>query len=74
MLADVWWSAETWYSDRAERIMGEAGCRSVLLAMPELFAGSAADEVWNPTDYLTDRDRRKLNAWKRQRAAERGRQ
>lgn len=57
LTADVWWSAETWYSDRAERIMAEAGCRSILLAMPELFAGSQADEVWNPTAYLTDRDR-----------------
>lgn len=56
-LADVWWTAETWYCDQAETILNDAGCRSVLYAMPELFRGSQATEVWNPTPYLTDRDR-----------------
>jgi len=55
--ADVWWTAESWYSDNAERILADAGCRTVFYAMPELFAGSQADEVWNPTSYLTDRAR-----------------
>ena len=55
--ADVWWSAETFYSDDAEQLIFEAGSRSVLYAMPELFAGSQADEVWNTTEYLSDRDR-----------------
>ena len=30
--------------------------------------------TWPGVYHLTERDRRKLNAWKRQRAAERGRQ
>jgi glycosyltransferase involved in cell wall biosynthesis len=51
-LADVWWSAETWYCPEAEATIREAGSRSVLYAMPELFAGSDADAIWNPTDYL----------------------
>jgi len=56
-LADVWWTAETWYCDQAETIIGQAGKRSVLYAMPELFSGSIADEVWNPTQYLSERSR-----------------
>lgn len=55
--ADVWWTAESWYSDNAETILRDAGCRTVFYAMPELFKGSQADEVWNPTRYLTDRPR-----------------
>jgi hypothetical protein len=54
-MADVWWTAETWYCDEAETVLNEAGVRSVLYAMPELFAGSNATEVWNPTQYLHDR-------------------
>lgn len=56
-MADVWWSAETWYNDLAESILKSAGCKSILYAMPELFAGSQADEVWNPTPYLSERSR-----------------
>jgi hypothetical protein len=55
--ADVWWTAETWYCDDAESILTKAGCKSILYAMPELFRGSQATEVWNPTDYLTERAR-----------------
>lgn len=54
-LADVWWTAETWYSDNAETILAENNVRSVLYAMPELFDGSQATEVWNPTNYLENR-------------------
>lgn len=54
-MADVWWTAETWYSDTAENILRAANTRSVLYAMPELFDGSQADEVWNPTRYLENR-------------------
>lgn len=56
-MADVWWTAETWYNDSAEQILKQAGCKTVLYAMPELFAGSQADEVWNPTPYLVERTR-----------------
>lgn len=56
-MADVWWTAESWYSDNAEAILRDAGCRTVLYAMPELFGGSQADEVWNPTTYLAERRR-----------------
>jgi hypothetical protein len=64
-LADVWWSAETWYCDDAERILADAGCRSVLYVMPEYFAGSDATDLWNPTGYLHDRlpDRAKVMPW-----------
>jgi glycosyltransferase involved in cell wall biosynthesis len=55
--ADVWWTAETWYCPQAERILANAGRKTVLYAMPELFGMSHADEVWNPTNYLTDRNR-----------------
>lgn len=54
-MADVWWSAETWYCDDAERTIREAGGRSILYVMPELFMGSDADALWNPTPYLHDR-------------------
>lgn len=54
-MADVWWSAETWYCDEAEATIREAGGRSVLYVMPELFGGSDADALWNPTDYLHER-------------------
>jgi glycosyltransferase involved in cell wall biosynthesis len=56
-MADIWWSAETWYCDDAEQILEKAQCKSILYAMPELFAGSDATEVWNPTEYLTERTR-----------------
>lgn len=55
--ADVWWTAETWYSDNAETILSAQSARTVLYAMPELFNGSNADEVWNPTNYLETRSR-----------------
>lgn len=55
--ADTWWTAETWYCNEAERVIKAAGKRSILYAMPELFNGSQADEVWNPTRYLSDRRR-----------------
>ena len=51
-LADVWWTAETWYSPDAESVIAEAGGKSVLYAMPELFGGSDADVIWNPTGYM----------------------
>lgn len=51
-LADVWWTAETWYNQNAENILRNAGCTSILYAMPELFSGSSADRIWNPTNYL----------------------
>ena len=54
-MADVWWSAETWYCDEAEAMIRQAGSRSVLYVMPELFAGSDADSLWNPTPYLQSR-------------------
>ena len=54
-MADVWWSAETWYCDEAEATIREAGGRSVLYVMPELFGGSQADVLWNPTPYLHER-------------------
>jgi glycosyltransferase involved in cell wall biosynthesis len=53
--ADVWWTAETWYCAEAEQVIREAGAQSVLYAMPELFSGSEADAIWNPTDYLMDK-------------------
>lgn len=53
--ADVWWTAETWYNDNAESIIRKAGSKSVLYAMPELYSGSSADQVWNPTQYLQSR-------------------
>jgi hypothetical protein len=53
--ADVWWTAETWYNNHAEKIIEDAGKKSVLYAMPELFSGSTATQVWNPTDYLQSR-------------------
>jgi hypothetical protein len=53
--ADVWWTAETWYNNKAEQIIAQAGKKSVLYAMPELFSGSTATKVWNPTDYLHGR-------------------
>ena len=49
---DVWWSSETWYSDAAETAIRDAGGRSVLYVMPELFRRSNADDLWNPTNYL----------------------
>jgi len=55
--AETWWTAEMWYSQQAERILAEEGCRSILYAMPELYKGSQAEEVWNPTEFLTDRPR-----------------
>lgn len=55
--ADVWWTAETWYCPDAERTIKNAGRKSVLYAMPELYSKSTADEVWNPTNYLTHRER-----------------
>ena len=55
--ADTWWTAETWYNDNAEQIIRAADRKSVLYAMPELFSGSQADEVWNPTPYLSSRNR-----------------
>lgn len=51
-LADVWWTAETWYNHNAENIIRESGGTSILYAMPELFSGSTADQIWNPTAYL----------------------
>jgi len=56
-MVDVWWTAETWYCDDAEQIIKQAGSKSTLYAMPELFSGSTADEVWNPTPYLSERNR-----------------
>ena len=50
---DVWWTAETWYSNIAEQAIRDAGSRSVLYVMPELFRSSNADDLWNPTGYLT---------------------
>ena len=53
--ADIWWTAETWYNDNAESIIKKAGAKTVLYAMPELFSGSSADQIWNPTQYLQNR-------------------
>lgn len=64
-LADLWWTAETWYCDDAEATIREAGGRSVLYVMPELFLGSDADALWNPTLYLHERlpDRAVVMDW-----------
>lgn len=54
--ADVIWSAETFYRADFCDHARQAGCRTVLHAMPELFGGthSPADVTWTPTGWRTD--------------------
>lgn len=49
---DVLYSAETWYEDDVAVEAAEAGVRTVLHIMPELFTPNRiADELWIPTTY-----------------------
>lgn len=50
--SDVIYSAETWYEDQFPHEAKEAGVRTVLHVMPELFLDNrVADDIWVPTTY-----------------------
>lgn len=48
---DVLYTAETFYDPTLATEAAEAGVRTILHAMPELFCGSLGAEVWLPTTY-----------------------
>lgn len=52
---DVVYGAETWYDERFPRWAAEAGCATVLHAMPEFYRPEmASTAVWAPTTWRLD--------------------